>query len=463
MHNPPISNSEQHIKDFYVWQDKTIENNHFECKPIPFSDSNGWYFDNGKLKHKTNGFFALAGIAAESRHSELNGQEQLIILQHQVALNSFLIRSGSKGPEILLQGRVEPGNIGGMQLAPTVQSTVTNYQQIHGGKPTPMIEWFLKDNLSGIIYDELQSEEATRYYGKYNRNLVVQIKSDKEVNEKENYRWFNMDQIRSYVITNNILNTDARSVISCMNWDLLVKDKLPFGGHTNGSFGTALQGSYVATEDDSMCSVAHLLVWLTKLRVHCGLRVHIKHIDDINNWIIEKDCIRELERRCGFEARQYYVKATGREVPSWDQPLINSYSIGRLTLVCQEKNNILHFLIKASHEIGYLEGVQISPSISKPPGETDYSEDKMGQFLFNIINSNKDIKYIEQYRQSEEGGRFFQDENEYEVILLDPAIVLPENDYYRWTTLSQLRELVKIPGILSIEMRCAMSILLAYI
>ncbi len=50
-----------------------------------------------------------------------------------------------------------------------------------------------------------------------------------------------------------------------------------------------------------------------------------------------------------------------------------------------------------------------------------------------------------------------------DVILLDPAIVLPENDYYRWTTLSQLRELVKIPGILSIEMRCAMSILLAYI
>jgi len=431
MYNPLITNSAQHIRDFHFWQEKTIENNQFECEPIPFSESAEWYFDNGKLKHRTNGFFALAGIAA--------------------------------GPEILLQGRVEPGNIGGMQLAPTVQSTETNYQQIHGGKPTPMIGWFLKDDLSGIVYDELQSEEATRYYGKYNRNLVVQIDSDIEVDEKENFRWFSMDQIRSFVITDNILNTDARSVISCMNWDLLVEEKLPFAGHPVGSFGTALQGSYVATEDNSICSASNLFFWLTKLRVQCGLRVQIKRIDNIYNWVVEKDCIRELENQCGFEARQYFVKATGREVPCWDQPLINSHGIGRLTLVCQEKNNMLHFLIKASHEIGFLEGVQISPSISKPPGEAVYSEDKVGRLLLNIIDSNKDVKYIQRYRQSEEGGRFFQDENDYGVVLLDPAIVIPESDYYRWTTLSQLRELVKIPGILSIEMRCAMSILLAYI
>ena len=114
---------EKHIKDFNNWRDEVVKNNKFECKPIQFSESKEWSFESGILKHRTNGFFALAGIAAESRHSSLNGQEQLIILQHQIALNSFLIRRGSNGPEILLQGRVEPGNIGGMQLAPTVQST----------------------------------------------------------------------------------------------------------------------------------------------------------------------------------------------------------------------------------------------------------------------------------------------------------------------------------------------------
>jgi len=433
------------------------------CKPIPFSESAEWYFDDGKLKHRTNGFFALAGIAAEARYSELNRQEQLIILQHQIALNSFLFRKGPSGAEFLFQGRVEPGNIGGMQLAPTVQSTETNYKRLHGGKSTPMIEWFLKDNLSGIIYDELQSEEATRYYGKYNRNLVVQIDFDTEIEEHENFCWFDLDHIRSFVITDNILNTDSRSVISCLNWDLLVENSLPFERHSAGSFGDALKRSYTATADNSICTASDILHWLTKLRVSCGLRVHIKHLDEISNWIVEKDCIRKKGKQIGFEARQYSVKAIGREVPSWDQPLINSYNIGRLTLICQEKNNLLHFLIKASHEIGFLEGVQISSSISIAPGDDINFEDKVELFLIENINSNENVKIIQKCRQSEEGGRFYQDENDYEIILFDPAIVIPESDYYRWITLSQLRELVKLPGILSMEMRGVMSLLLAYI
>lgn len=261
MYDPRISNLAKHIHDFRLWQAKTVKDNQFQCKPIPFSESTEWYFHDGKLKHRTNGFFSLAGIAAEARHSELNGQEQLIILQYQIALNSFLMRKGPMGTEILFQGRVEPGNIGGMQLAPTVQSTETNYKRLHGGKPTPMIEWFLKENLSGIVYDELQSEEATRYYGKYNRNLVVQIDFDTEVENHENFRWFDMDHIRSFVITDNILNTDARSVISCMNWDLLVEENQPFDRHPIGSFGAALQGSYTATADSSICSTSDLMCW----------------------------------------------------------------------------------------------------------------------------------------------------------------------------------------------------------
>ena len=134
-----------------------------------------------------------------------------------------------------------------------------------------------------------------------------------------------------------------------------------------------------------------------------------------------------------------------------------------MSLICQEKDNVLHFLVKASHEIGFLEGVQISSSISITPGGDVNSEDLVERFLIEKINLNKNVKIIQRCRQSEEGGRFYQDENDYEIILFDPSIAIPESDYYRWTTLSQLRELVKIPGILSMEMRGVMSLLLAYI
>ncbi len=458
-----LANYEKHVNDFHLWQEKIVKDNQFQCKSIPFSESTEWHFREGVLKHRMNGFFYISGIKAEARYPALNEHQQIIINQHQIALNSFLMRETQEGPEFLFQGRVEPGNIGGMQLAPTVQSTQSNYNRLHGGNPTPMIDWFLKKKLSGIVYDELQSEEATRYYGKYNRNLVVQVDFDTEIEEPENFRWFNMESIRSFAITDNILNTDARSILSCVDWDLLVSEKLPFEGHPAGGFGTALQKSYGATADNSTHSVSDLLWWLTKHRVHCGLRTQTIRLDETRNWIVKSDRIREIEERLGFQVCQFSVKAANREVPSWDQPLIVSNTTGRLTLVSQEKNGLLQFLVKASHEVGFLEGVQIGPAISIPPGWNANSVNEVEQFLLKTIESDNGVKIIQQCRQSEEGGRFHQDENYYEIVLFNPSINVPESDLYRWTTLSQLRELVKIPGILTIEMRGVMALLLAYI
>ena len=176
------------LEAFYEWRSEAVRANSFHCTPIAFDDSREWQFVEGYLRHRTGGWFFLAGVVSESRHPHLNGQQQLIIVQREIAINGFLACPAADGAKVLFQGRVEPGNIGGMQLAPTVQSTVSNYKRLHGGKPTAFIDGFLAPDPQAVVFDGLQSEEATRYLGKSNRNVMVRVSDELPV--PEGFRWY---------------------------------------------------------------------------------------------------------------------------------------------------------------------------------------------------------------------------------------------------------------------------------
>ena len=158
-------------------------------------------------------------------------------------------------------------------------------------------------------------------------------------------------------------------------------------------------------------------------------------------------------------ASQYRVTAQGREVRSWDQPLVRSDGVGRIVLACQRRGGVLKFLVHAEHEPGYLEGVQLSPSVSLPPGEALARRDKVRAQLCEMIDEGRRARVHLCCRQSEEGGRFYQDENVYQVAEIDGEI--PLSPLYRWLTLRQIRELSATPGALTIELRCALSLLLS--
>jgi oxidase EvaA len=134
-----------------------------------------------------------------------------------------------------------------------------------------------------------------------------------------------------------------------------------------------------------------------------------------------------------------------------------------VSLVSQRRGGVLQFLLQASHEIGFLEGVQLSASVWVPPGQDVYCDNRVARELARRIDdSNHTIIHLE-CCQSEEGGRFYQDENRYQVIELAEGVALPESEYYRWVTLRQIKQLIGIPGILAIELRGALALLLSYL
>jgi oxidase EvaA len=183
----------------------------------------------------------------------------------------------------------------------------------------------------------------------------------------------------------------------------------------------------------------------------------------LSNWVIEKDRIRERVREQGFMARHFRVTALGREVKNWDQPLIDSDGIGRIVLVCQERKGLLHFLVKARCEIGFLEGVQLSASVMIEPGLDTHLCDSVEDELLKRAKDGDGASVIASCRQSEEGGRFFQDENDYSIVMLDPSVSLTESHLHRWATLGELKQMINVPGALSMELRGIMAMLLRWL
>lgn len=432
----------------------------FSCVPLPFDQSREWRFEDGILRHMSGGFFAVAGLVTEARCAALDRKEQLILLQPQSSIIGFLMRRAAGRRELLFQGRVEPGNVGVMQLAPTVQSTEANYKQLHGGGPTPFIEWFTKRHVGRVIIDELQSEEGTRYYGKSNRNVVIEVPADVELELAPNFRWYSVETLRPLAASSNVINTDARSVLASVQWDELADEDGPFAHHEPGSYGAALRESYVSNGDQS---IVETLRWLMQLRVRCSLRSRVLPVHALDNWTIDRDAIREKRRDAGFAVRHFTIVARGREVPSWDQPLVDSGGPGRIVLVSQQRCGVLRFLLKASHEIGFLEGVQLSASVCVQPGQDTSRGCPLERELVRRVAELNGATVHAECHQSEEGGRFYQDENCYQIVELDEDVSLSDSDDHRWLTLGQIRQLICMPGVLAIELRGALAILLSWL
>jgi oxidase EvaA len=204
-------------------------------------------------------------------------------------------------------------------------------------------------------------------------------------------------------------------------------------------------------------------MWLARLRAAVAIATEPVAIESLRNWVIEEDRIIERERDVGFCARQFLVVARQREVPSWDQPLIDSGTCGRVLLLCQLRDNVLQFLVGASYEIGFLEGVQLSATIVVPPGREDSSLSPACSRLLDVAGSDPGSTLIASCMQSEEGGRFYQDENRYEIVMLDAATLVPPSDEHQWMTLSQVMALKSVPGVLAIELRCVLVLLLKFL
>lgn len=160
------------------WIDERREYAQLKTKRIPLSEIKEWTINKEGIEHYTKRFFSIIGVESYDKGTGERIASQPIINQPEIGLLGFIFANSEEGLKVLLQAKTEPGNINGTQVGPTVQATFSNYMRVHDGKPTEHLDYFIKN---GVLQDEgsLQSEQGTRFFGKYNRNVSIFLDSDK--------------------------------------------------------------------------------------------------------------------------------------------------------------------------------------------------------------------------------------------------------------------------------------------
>ena len=422
--------------------------------PMDMDDSPAWRHANGRIVHRSGGFFSLVGQRLRQAGPSALEHEQPIIDQPEVGILGFIVRRTPGGHDWLLQAKTEPGSVLATQLAPTVQATVSNYTGIHGGGPTAFLEAFVNPaRAAERVRDCLQSEQGNRFLAKYNRNVTVLADGKNLDIPNAAWRWCTAPALRSMLLLNYTVNTDARSVLLCSDWQFLADgDAPPFSRwRSRGGWEEGLWDSSRLLHPDSSRVLDVLQAHRARLRRH----IDIVPLDALRDWRVVPQGLSHRAPGQGLVA-QFAVSLADREVSAWDQPLWIGQEQGLSIMLCQMRNGVLEFLLRASTEPGFVEGVQFGPSFQSD------SADSAGPDAQAVLCAAQDGVVRAEVTQSDEGGRFLHSVMTYRIVELAPGTPLDDRQIGVWASLSEIRQLCLVAGALTNEARSVMSLVLAW-
>lgn len=405
------------VGDLESFLQVTIDRANFELLPIKLSEQQEWNLIHGVIGHRSGGFFYITGLV-----DNISGEEQLVLYQPQGAFNGLVVCQEEKDVYILLQARIEPGNSGIGQYGPTIQSTPANYLRFHGGKETPYFDFFFKYNPQvRPIANSMQLDLGKRYFQK--SKILSYVESVSLVETAENMIWVPLEIITEVLHHDNFLNTDLRSMIGVFDWDL-------FLGRDSHYTDTNSENHPCFDNNLSSKNMGELVP-----------------ISQLQNWELTDEGILD-KANSGVSANLYKVVTTAREVKTWVQPLLCTANRGLVTLLMRQVGDEPEFLISYQSEFGISGEKVLLPSYIIYLGENHPNQTtlyKEGKVLYEVI-------------QSEEGGRFYLNENIYQIILVDSSFESEEDRF--WVSVDTLKGLLKTSNKVSIQLRCIASLIL---
>jgi len=442
--------------DLAAWIARRRAASQWRVEPIAFGQCAHWVLTDGVLRHASGRFFSVKGLCCVEGPPHLKGLGQPIIDQPEVGMLGFVVRRAASGWQWLLQAKTEPGNVGGTQIGPSVQATQSNYQQVHGGKPTPMIELFRTGQaVQRLFVDVEQSEQGDRFDGKYNRNVVVQVDPAFEAPADGAWRWFAASVVRAALARDFTLNTDTRSVLCCSDWSLLNDEGRPPFVRWEGlaGWGAGLLASFAAPLPHSGLDAARAK--LAQARSAGPWRMRGVPLDALAGWHQTPMEYASDDPSIDPVVRMYRVHAADREVTDWCQPLLTNRAQGRAVLVCARRQGVLQFLLPPRTEPGFAERAQFGPSLLTGPGHANPPG------LLAAIDDASSIEHLG-VLQSDEGGRFKDSVARYQIVELTARQAAEFDPHGAWVTLSAIGAMTRLRGMMSNELRSCVSLLLAW-
>ncbi len=191
----------------------------FQSELIGLDEVRNWLRepDTGNIIHESGAFFSIEGVRTTARGlREVASWDQPIYNQKEGGILALLCARDGNEVHFLLNGKAEPGNLGVLQLAPSIQCTWSNLRQAHRGKRPPLVEIILGEVPSRLVYRALHHEEGGRFWQKSNANQIHLLDSKDVLSDlsQEHFVWASLSQIKHLALIDNVLSPFVKTIIS---------------------------------------------------------------------------------------------------------------------------------------------------------------------------------------------------------------------------------------------------------
>ncbi len=398
------------------WIQKQKKINKMQVTKVNFNKMEKWFFSQSEIYNRNKNFFSI--IPYKFKKNNKTFFYQPLIIQKEVGILGILKKKINFIDHYLLQAKVEPGNINNIQLSPTVQATKSNFLRKHGGKKTRYLDYFIKKKSNTDILTNLKlSEQGTRYYQKFNKNILIDIKN-KKIKKFFNFVWVTKKNLITLVNKKNLLNMDTISVLSSSLMPNLV--------------------------DYPKNKLSKIILKLGQFKKKSKLTKKKTYFNKLKNWKISKDKIYDINKDF-FSIIALKVNTNSREVRKWYQPIISDHSASINGFLLKKINNTPHYLLQIIQEPGFN-----LPKFTSTICIKNYNFNKKDKNYY--INFFKKNSFLLNVVNSDEGGRFFKNETRNIISKVDikKKIIIKSN--YIWASYNQIINLIS-KNLLSIEAR----------
>ncbi|MFG2181014.1 NDP-hexose 2,3-dehydratase family protein [Streptomyces abikoensis] len=440
-------------EEFHGWWAGRLAAGGFSVERIPFSGLDAWAFDErtGNLGHESGRFFTVEGLRVLEGGTDVWSQP--VINQPEIGILGIVVKEFDGVLHCLMQAKMEPGNVNTLQLSPTVQATRSNYTQVHRGHTTRYLEYFTGPERGQVLVDVLQSEQGAWFWRKRNRNMVVLATGDVPLHE--DFCWLTLAQLRELTSVDNLLNMDARTVLSCMPFGLPDEDEAPTGDAFRDALVRSYQYRHQPERGRGPGTAGGILSWFTEAKTRCDWNARLVPMADVAGWGRDD---WEISDRAGEQFRVIAVEVAAgtREVTRWTQPLLQPRGEGRAVFVARAIDGVLHLLVRARPEYGLLDQVEMAPTVHLHPGRG--IEDVREPFLREALRPGGGTTRYD-HVLSEEGGRFHHALTRYQIVEVDESFPVDVPPQLCWMTARQLTDLLRHGHYLNIEARSLLTCL----
>ena len=439
-------------EDLLCWIKELNETTYVNIRESSISNDSFWFYDdyNGEILNRKRSFFSIKGMRRFENAMFI--REQPIIVQPEIGYLGIICREINGVLNFLMQAKIEPGNVNCVQISPTIQATKSNFTRAHGGKLPTYFDLFDHSERYDVIYDQIQSEQATRFYKKRNRNMIMIVNEEFEV--YPNFRWMTLGQIKKLMEIDNLVNMDTRTVLSgipLIMQNIGNEEKLLISSFFRDQ--ALFQSIFNADPQEFLPNVYHRL---NNYKMFHEVTTVTVPLNQLTDWDVNERGVT-CKKPADFMVRYYDIEISGREVQHWTQPLFKAIGKAFFGLLSRVENGKRQYLVRIKPEIGSFDKIELGPSIQWEPTHNSCEDNEVDKVFRKKYEEHENIMI--DVLLSEEGGRFYHEQNYNVVIEISPDELSTFPEEYIWVDFYTLAFLVQTNNNLNIQLRNLMSLI----